>query len=88
MAHVLARLRGVKPEIIAAILKADASEHAKEGLYLEHLWQNADDSDEVLFLFRTSDLIHARQFIERVHKQAREENPEANLPHMTFLADR
>lgn len=88
MAHVLARLRGVKLEVIGSILRADASKHAEEGLYLEHLWQNVDDSDEVVFLFRTSDITHARQFIERVHKQARDQDPGANLPHMTFLADK
>jgi hypothetical protein len=88
MSHVLARLRGVKLDVIGSILKADAPKHAEEGLYLEHVWQNDDDSDEAVFLFRTTDLAHARQFIERVHKQAREENPGANLPHMAFLADK
>lgn len=86
MDHILARLRGVKREVIATVLRTDASTHAEEGLYLEHLWQNVDDPNEVLFLFRTDDLGHARQFIERVHAQAREENPSANLPQMTFLA--
>jgi hypothetical protein len=55
MAHVLARLRNVKLEIIKEILTKDAAEHAKEGLYLEHLWQNVDDQNEVLFLFLQSD---------------------------------
>jgi hypothetical protein len=63
MAHVLARLRRVKAEVIKQILTADASKHAEEGLFLEHLWQNVparltstvkaggDDPDEVVFLF-------------------------------------
>jgi hypothetical protein len=88
MAHMLAKLRGEKAEDIGKILKADAPQHAKEGLYLERLWQNADDINEVLFLFRIDDVGRAKQFIERVHSQALRENPNANLPHMTFLEER
>ena len=87
MAHILARLRGVKVEDIKKVLKADASGHAEQGLYLEHFWQNADDSEEVLFLFRTDDLSRAKKFIEKVHAQALEEDPNANLPQMTFLKE-
>jgi hypothetical protein len=86
MDHILARLRGVKLGVIGAVLKRDAPEHAKEGLHLERLWQNVDDVDEVLFLFRTDDLRRARQFVERVHPRARDEDPNVNLPVMTFLA--
>ena len=53
MSHILARLRNVKFDLIESVLKADAPQHAKEGLFLKHLWQNADDSNEVLFLFQT-----------------------------------
>lgn len=38
MAHILARLRNVKLEIIKEIFTRDRAEHALEGLYLEHLW--------------------------------------------------
>jgi hypothetical protein len=87
MAHMLARLRGIRLEDIAAVLKADAPHHAREGLYLEHLWQNDDDSGEILFLFRVDDLKHARQFIDKVHSQALRENPAASLPVMTYLRE-
>jgi hypothetical protein len=87
MAHMLARLRGVKANEIKKVLKADAYKHAEEGLYLKYLWQNVDDSDEVLFLFEISDLIRAKRFIQKVHTQALQEDPSANLPHMTFLEE-
>ncbi len=86
MDHMLARLRGVKLEVIGAVLKRDAPEHAKEDLHLERLWQNVDDVDEVLFLSRTDDLRRAGQFVERVHSRARDEDPNVNQPVMTFLA--
>lgn len=85
MAHMLARLRNVKLEIIKEVLKKDAVEHANEKLYLEHLWQNADDQNEVLFLFRTTDLNHVRKYIEQLHSHALQQDPKANLPQMTFL---
>ncbi|MFA5805170.1 MAG: hypothetical protein WC879_11040 [Melioribacteraceae bacterium] len=87
MAHVLARLRNVKLEIIKDILTKDAAEHAKEGLFLEHLWQNADDQNEVLFLFRTTDLNHARKHIDQLHSHALQQDPKANFPQMTFLEE-
>ena len=79
MSHILAIIKGVKFEIIRQVLKADAALHAKQGLYLEHLWKNADDSGEILFLFKAKSLRHARKFIEKVHGQALKENPKANL---------
>ena len=88
MAHILAKLRGVKLVDIKRILEADAPKHAEQGLYLEHLWQNADDANEVLFLFRTKDINHAKKFIEKVHSQVLKENPKANLPQMMFLEGR
>lgn len=85
MAHLLATLRGVKLEVIKQVLENDAPAHAKEGLFLEHIWQNEDVSNEVLFLFRADDLEHVRTFINRVHGQALKENPDANLPRMIYL---
>jgi len=86
MGHVLARLHGVQRDIIGGILHTDAPDHAAHGLYLEHLWQNADDPDEVVFLFRADDLAHAKTYIEGLHTRARAENPGVNLPQMTFLS--
>jgi len=88
MAHILARLRRVKAEDIKEVLRADAARHAGQGLYLEHLWQNVDDPEEVLFLFRTDDLRRAKQFVETVHEQALNENPRISVPQMTFLEER
>jgi hypothetical protein len=51
MPHILARLKGVNLEDIKKVLKIDAPQRAEQGLYLEHMWQNADDSEEVVFLF-------------------------------------
>jgi len=85
VAHVLARLRNVKFETIQLILKADAAEHADHSLFLEYLWKNADDENEVLFLFRSDDLNKSKEFITRVHAEAREEDPDVNLPEITYL---
>ncbi len=85
MDHILARIKGVKLEDIKNALKADAQKHAEQGLILRHLWRNADDPDEILFIFTTADLNRSRKFIETVHAQAREEDPHANLPDMVFL---
>jgi hypothetical protein len=85
MDHILARLRGVKLEDIKSVLRADAPKHAEQGLILRHVWRNADDPNEVLFIFTTADLDRARKFIESEHAQARKEDTDANLPEMIFL---
>ena len=88
MPHILAKLKGVKFEDIKKLLKEHAPMHAKEGVHLEHIWQNADDKNKFLFLFRADDLNHARKFVERVHSQALKEDPNANLPQMAFLEEK
>lgn len=85
MDHILARLRGTKLEEIKRALKADESKHAAQGLTLRHVWRNADDKDEILFIFTTTDLENARQFIEGEHTRVRKESPDVNLPKMLFL---
>jgi hypothetical protein len=85
MDHILGRMKGVKTENIKAALTADLARHAKEGLVLKHVWHNADDADETLFIFTATDLHHARKFIETEHANARKENPNANLPEMLYL---
>jgi hypothetical protein len=87
MSHILARLKGVNLEDIKKVLKADAPQHAEQGLYLEHLWQNVDDSEEVVFLFGIENLIKAKDFVNKVHTGAIAKNPQANLPYMTFLEE-
>jgi hypothetical protein len=52
-APYFSKTQGVNIEDIKEVLKADAPQHAEQGLYLEHLWQNADDSEEVVFLFES-----------------------------------
>lgn len=85
MDHILARIRGAKMEDVKSMLKADASKHAEQGLILRHIWRNADDPDEILFIFTTLDLNRARNSIEMVHTKILKENPNANLPQMLFL---
>ena len=85
MAHVLAKLTGVKLADVKQQLEKDAADHAEQGMVLEHLWHNAEDPSEVLFLFRVKDLEHCRQLTRKVHEQARQDNPDMPLPDMTFL---
>jgi hypothetical protein len=54
MAHVLAKLTGVKVSDIKQQFASDMNRHAEHGLYLKHLWQNADDNNEVFFYFQNN----------------------------------
>ena len=85
MAHILAKIKGAQLAEIEKALKNDFLKHAAEGLFLEHLWRNQEKSDEIVFLFRTTNLEKAREFMDRTHTEAVMENPEINLPEMIFL---
>jgi len=85
MAHVLAKLTGAPLPAVKQQLEHDAAEHAEQGMYLEHLWQNADKPEEVLFVFQVKDLAHCQQRMREVHAQVRAKNPDAPLPELTFL---
>lgn len=87
MAHILAKLSGAPLAAIKQQLEKDADEHARQGMYLKHLWQNADDAAEVFFLFQVKDLAQCRQRMKQTHAKAREENPDVPLPTLTFLED-
>ena len=85
--HILAKLTDVKFADIKQILKNNAPKHAEQGLFLEHLWKNADDSGEIMFLFRTNNLSKAKEFINSSHQQALKDDPQAELPAMIFLEE-
>lgn len=87
MAHVLATMRGAKLEDVQRQLKKDAAAHAAQGMYLEHLWRNGDDPDEVRFLFRVDDLDGCRVRTQKTHAQALRADPNTKLPTMTFLEE-
>jgi hypothetical protein len=69
MDRILTRLKGVKMEDIKSVLKADAADHAEQGLVLRHIWRNADDPDEIVFIFTAADPDRARTFIGTAHEQ-------------------
>jgi len=85
MPHMLAKLSNVTLDAVKRRLEADAAEHAAEGLFLEHLWQNIDDAKEVFFLFRVADLDRARESVALRHREARKHASNVNLPTLTFL---
>jgi hypothetical protein len=87
MAHVLAKLVDVNFDEFKKKLMADAEENEKQGLFLEHLWRNVENYDEIFFLFRVHDLDQAMKLIKQLHKEAILENPDITLPALTFLEE-
>lgn len=87
MPHILNKMTGVRFKDIQNQLKTDAAAHAEHGIYLEHLWRNADNPDEIFFLFRVDDLDYCKNLMQNIYKDAREENPDITLPEKIFLAE-
>ncbi|WP_339921653.1 hypothetical protein [uncultured Flavobacterium sp.] len=85
MPYLLAKLTSVPITNIIEILEKDKEFHASQGMYLENVWQNADNDKEVLFLFKIDSIEKTKVLIDQLHAQALAENPEVNLPTMTYL---
>ncbi len=87
MAHILNKLTGVELEDVKKQLETDAAIHAEQGMYLEHLWTNADHPSEIFFLFRVDDLNRCKQLVEKIYTETRKENPGSNLPRKVYLEE-
>lgn len=85
MPHLLAKLKNVPIAVIREILEKDKVFHAENNMFLEHLWENSDDENEVLFLFRIKDIDETKALIHQLHSDALSQDPNANLPIMTYL---
>lgn len=87
MPHLLATLKNTPLELIREVLEKDKEFHKSQGMYLEHLWQNADDENEVLFLFQIEDVENTKALIHKLHTETLAKDPEANLPTMNYLTE-
>jgi len=85
MPHLLATLRNVPFETIKGVLENDKAFHASEEMYLEHIWQNVDDENEVLFHFRINSRENTKKLIEGLHSKALEHNHDASLQSRVYL---
>lgn len=85
MGHILAKLKNVDIEDIRKTLIEHKNHHENQWLFLEHVWKNIDQQNEVFFIFRTDNLSKAKEFITTTHKQALKEDPNATLPEFIFL---
>jgi hypothetical protein len=85
MPHLLATLKNVPFETIEAVLENHSAFHASEEMYLVHIWKNVDDENEVLSLFRINSIIKTKNLIDKLHAKALKQNPDTNLPNMTYL---
>lgn len=85
MPYLLATLRNVATDLIKEVLESDAPFHAEHGMFLQHIWENAEDDEEVLFLFKIDNIEKTRELINKLHADALAENPDTNLPTMKYL---
>lgn len=85
MAHILATLHGLEKDIVEELLHAHKYQHELDGLHLEHLWGNALDDEEVIFLFKTDNVEKAKQALNMIHRECMRHNPEIEPPEIIYL---
>ena len=84
MSHVLATFHGIEKDLIEDMIHDHIHKH-KDDIYVEHLWQNADDMDEIVFLFKVDDIDHMKQILEKVHLESIKHNPKIIPPKIIYL---
>jgi len=88
MSHILGKIKGARIEDVKGAMEDDARNQSLHEMRLEHLWQNADDSDEVFFLFKTHDVDKAEKYITKIFKKESQLfEPEAKMHEIIFLED-
>jgi hypothetical protein len=88
MTHVLAKLKDVNYHDVREILRTAAPSYVRQGLFLEHVWRDTGNADNVVVLFRTDDLGKAKQVIADVNAEAHEETLPSSEPEVDFLEER
>ena len=85
MSHVLAILHGLEKDIVESMLHEHTKKRTLDGLHLEHIWTNAEDDDEVVFLFKTDDMKKAHLLMDMIHKESQKHNYDINPPEIIYL---
>lgn len=85
MSYVLATLHWLEKDIVEDMLHEHTKKHSLEWLHLEHIWKNAEDDEEVIFLFKTDDLDKAERLLDMVHKEAMRHNYDIDPPRVIYL---
>jgi hypothetical protein len=67
MPHLLAKLNNVVFDFIKEVLEKDKAFHPSKGIYLEQLWQNADNENEVFFLFKIDSIENTKMLTGKLH---------------------
>jgi hypothetical protein len=52
-------------------------------MFVEGIWQNADDENEELFLLCIKNIDETKALIHQLHSDCLTQDPNANLPEMT-----
>jgi len=87
MPHILTRLRDADLNLVKQMLRDHAPQHQAQGMTLQHLWVNPENSREVSFLHRVEDLPAAMTRLRAIHAEAMKNNPATVLPETIYLED-
>ncbi len=85
MSHVLATLHGLEKDIVEAMLHEHTKKRSLDGLHLEYIWMNAEDDEEVIFLFKTDDIEKAHHLMDMIHRESLEHNQDMTPPKVIYL---
>ncbi len=85
MPHVLATLHGLEKDIVENMLHEHTKKRDLEWLHLEHIWENSEDDEEVIFLFKTDDIAKAKILLEKIHQDSLKHNYDIAPPKVIYL---
>jgi hypothetical protein len=87
MHHLLGRHRA-DVEAWKKVVESHKEAHLEARLHFQQVWVNADDPNEIFFMFRVEDLEKARSFLEKAGALDQEKQEGGEIPKLWFLESR
>ena len=85
MNYLLAKIKNIPFTLIEEILENDKSFYEQQGVFIENIWQNVDDKNEVYFLAKIESIKNTKEFVEKMRSATLLVNPDASVAEMTYL---
>ncbi len=69
-------------------VESDKQSHLQAGLHFQQVWINAEDPNEIFFMFRLNDLEKAKSFLEKAGALDKQKQERGEIPKLWFLESR
>jgi len=88
MHYILGRHKVEDVEAWKSMMESHREGHVESGLHFQQVWSNADNPNEIFFLFRVDDLNKAKSSLKEAGALDKEKQQRGEMPELLFLDSR